>query len=129
MLLEALLAVLIFSIGIIAIVGMQATAISLSTDAKYRVDASLLANQLIGQMWVGNKATLVTDFSTGGTAYTAWLPYVQALPGAQSNPPTVTFDTTTIANTGLVTVDIWWKSPQSDAVTAPHHYRSVTQIR
>ncbi|MEW5890652.1 MAG: type IV pilus modification protein PilV [Pseudomonadota bacterium] len=50
-LLEALIAVLIFSIGILAIVGMQALAVRVTTDAKYRADASFLANQALGRVW------------------------------------------------------------------------------
>jgi len=34
--LEALIAILIFSIGILALIGMQATAINSVADAKYR---------------------------------------------------------------------------------------------
>jgi len=92
MLLEALISILIFSIGILAIIGLQAAAVKASSDAKYRSDASLLANQLIGQMWVSNRAsaTLQTNFQTGGVAYTAWLADVQfALPLVAANPPTV----------------------------------------
>ena len=75
MLLEALIAVLIFSLGILAVIALQAVAIKLTGDAKYRTDATLMANRLIGQMWVsgGTAATLKTNFEAGGTAYTAWL--------------------------------------------------------
>jgi len=38
-LLEALMGILIFSVGILALVGMQALAIKQMTDAKYRSDA------------------------------------------------------------------------------------------
>jgi type IV pilus assembly protein PilV len=58
MLLEALIAILIFSIGILALVGLQATSISMSSDAKYRSTASMLANQMIGRMW--NDIAVVT---------------------------------------------------------------------
>ena len=43
MLLEALIGILIFSVGILAMVGMQAIAIRLSTDARDRAEASNLA--------------------------------------------------------------------------------------
>ena len=46
MLLEALIAILIFSLGILALIGLQATAISQSTDARYRSEAALLANDI-----------------------------------------------------------------------------------
>jgi len=50
-LVEVLVAVLLFSIGILAVVGMQAFSIGAVTDAKYRADASFLANQAIGRLW------------------------------------------------------------------------------
>lgn len=56
-LIEALVAVLIFSIGILAVVGMQAFSVSAVTDAKYRADASFLANQALGRLW-GDPANL-----------------------------------------------------------------------
>jgi type IV pilus assembly protein PilV len=52
MLIEALIGILIFSIGILALIGMQGTAIKNTTDARYRSEAAFLANQVIGQMWV-----------------------------------------------------------------------------
>ena len=51
MLIEALIGILIFSIGILALLGMQAVAMSATIDAKYRSEASFLANEVIGVMW------------------------------------------------------------------------------
>lgn len=56
-LIEALVAVLIFSIGILAVVAIQAFAVTAVTDAKYRADASFLANQALGRLW-GDPANL-----------------------------------------------------------------------
>lgn len=50
-LLEALIAILLFSFGVLGLVGLQANSMRLASDAKMRVDASYLANQQIGQMW------------------------------------------------------------------------------
>lgn len=50
--LEGLIAILIFSMAILAVVGLQATAIAKGTESQYRADAAFLANQLIAQMWV-----------------------------------------------------------------------------
>lgn len=50
-LLETLIAILIFSFGVLGIVGLQATMVTSTTDAKYRADASYIAQQRIGQMW------------------------------------------------------------------------------
>lgn len=50
MLLEAMIAILIFSLGVLGVVAMQAMAVSASRDAKYRADAALLADELLGKM-------------------------------------------------------------------------------
>jgi type IV pilus assembly protein PilV len=50
-LLETLIAILIFSMAVIAIIGVQAVMIKNTSDAKYRADASYIAQQRIGLMW------------------------------------------------------------------------------
>ena len=69
-LIEALVAVLVFSFGILALVSMQSASIRSTADAIYRADASFLANQIIGQMWVAAPATLAA-FSNGPSATAA----------------------------------------------------------
>ena len=51
-LLEAMIAILIFSMGVLAIVGLQAAMLKNTTDSKFRTDANYIAQQRIGQMWV-----------------------------------------------------------------------------
>lgn len=132
-LLEALIAILIFSMGILAIVGLQGTTVKLSADAKYRTDAGLLADQLIGQMWVSDRtpATLQTEFnSPNGAKYKTWLGAATTpdpgtvratLPGVTTskNLPTVVVD-----GTGKATVTLNWETPGA----AAHKYISTAQI-
>lgn len=74
-LVEAMIAILIFSMGVLAIVGLQAAMVKNTADAKYRADASYIAQQRIGVMWSdpGNLASYLeanTDISAllpGGT--------------------------------------------------------------
>jgi type IV pilus assembly protein PilV len=68
-LLEAMIAILIFSVGVLAIVGLQAVMIKNTSDSKYRADASYIAQQRIGAMWadpanVVNYIEAGTDIST-----------------------------------------------------------------
>lgn len=142
MLLEALIAILIFSMGILAIVGLQAASVQASTDARYRTEASLLANQLIGQMWVSDRtpATLQTAFSSpSGANYTAWRGSVSApaagsvlamLPGAAANPPTVTVTPVAGSSTisSVVTITIFWKAPSEAEDDPPHQFTTIAQI-
>ena len=50
-LLEAMIAILIFSMGVLAIVGLQAAMIKNTADSKYRADAGFIAQERIGQIW------------------------------------------------------------------------------
>ncbi|MGB7596896.1 MAG: pilus assembly protein PilV [Gallionella sp.] len=139
-LLEGLISILLFSVGILAIVGLQGASIKMSGDAQYRSDASLLANQLIGQMWASDRtpATLVGNFaSPTGSNYTNWLNSVNvSLPGVsgvQASQPVVTITptqtadpTSTIAPSSVVTVTIYWNSP-NEPVQA-HKYTIVADI-
>ena len=114
-LLEALIGILIFSVGILALVGMQALAIKQMTDAKYRSDAGFFANEIIGYMWV-NRANLGSyAFSGTGTppaALTGWVAGIQnGLPGvtAAANLPIVTVAGTTVS------VTVRWQVPGGSA--------------
>lgn len=51
-LLEALIAVVIFSFGILAISGLQAAMMKNTTDATYRAEAAYVVQQYLGQMMV-----------------------------------------------------------------------------
>lgn len=140
MLLEALIAVLIFSLGILTIIALQATAIKLTSDAKYRTNATLLANRLIGQMWVsgGDLAALKANFETGGAAYTAWaadvadtegLPGVgAAASGVVATLPLVVVDDTAGATAGQVTITLFWRTPEMPANKPGHQHVVASQI-
>lgn len=134
LLLEALLSILIFSVGVLAIIGLQTTSVKQSSDSKYRSDASLLANELIGQMWASDRtaATLQTNFQTGGTAYNTWLAEVTnsatGLPGAADNPPTVDFVISPLTGSSQATVTVNWRAPY-EATTIVHKYTVIAQIK
>ncbi|SEM24594.1 type IV pilus assembly protein PilV [Luteibacter sp. UNCMF331Sha3.1] len=130
-LLDALIAALIFSFGILGIVALQASATKLGGDAKYRTDAALLADRLIADMWGAVPTAIATDFATGGTAYNAWKDNLvdcakakvttNCLPGVTDNPPTVV-----VGANNLVTITVKWKGP---ADVDPHQYITISQIQ
>lgn len=135
MILEALIGILIFSVGILALIGLQANSIKSAVDAQYRTEAGLYANELIGQMWVSDKNLLAAEFASkgtkacsGGAKYLAWCNKIvlktntktkitTGLPGA--TPPLVE------VNDDRVTITINWRPP---GASAPHEYTTVTQI-
>ena len=127
MLLESLVAMLIFSIGILGIVILQGTAVKQATDARHRSDASFLANQLLGQMWLEGRdlQSLQTQFNTGKPKYNTWkATVIAALPGADINPPEVVVDPDNI-----VTVTVKWLAPSEPSGTPAHQYVVKAQIK
>lgn len=136
-LLEALIAVLIFSMGIIALMGLQAVSIKNSIDAHYRAEAAYLANQIISQMWVDrSNLGAYAHYPTGaGCAPTGasstlvnvtnWLAQTTAaLPGATGAKQQISV-TTPLANTRQVTVTVCWQGPQE---ATPHNFVATAQI-
>ena len=130
MLIEALIAILIFSIGILGIIGLQASAVQQSTDAKNRAEAAYLADQLMGQMWSGDRtvSNLQTKFNSCGSACTGWDSWYTTvktvLPGVTDDTkPTVNVD-----DEGIVTISIFWRGPGEDASATPHRFDVQAQI-
>lgn len=139
MLLEALIGLLIFAVGILGLIGLQAASVKQATAAEYRSTAALQANDLISRMWVSDRtaANLETQYaSPDGPGYTAWASqWKSALPGAdvEANAPTVTFklldggglpDLAT--KSSQVTVVVYWKAPGD---TEQHQYTVVAQLK
>lgn len=133
MLLEALIAILIFSMGILAIVGMQAAAIRNTSDAKYRADASYLANRILGEMWAdrfnlpsyahyagGATVCSPTGAASSNGNVTAWLANVAQLPGAAANRQQII-----VGANNLITVRVCWRAPQD---TGYHNFEVTSQI-
>ncbi|MCX8087289.1 MAG: type IV pilus modification protein PilV [Rhodocyclaceae bacterium] len=124
-LLEVLVALLIFAFGVLGLLGMQAVAIKLTADAKYRAEASAFADQLISQMWADDRATLASHYQTGMDKYNAWKDQIIAsggLPGASlpTNAPTVT-----ISPENVVTITLRWQAPDEKA---PHQHVVVARL-
>ncbi|MGJ7567094.1 fimbrial assembly protein [Variovorax sp. GB1R11] len=60
-LLEVLVSVLLFSLGLLGLIGLQARAISFSVDAEDRNRAALLANEVVALMWLNQSPTVPPD--------------------------------------------------------------------
>ncbi len=65
-LLESLIAILVFSFGVLALAGLQASMLKNTDEAKYRAEASFIAQDRISEIWLGGNpnnlaAHVVTD--------------------------------------------------------------------
>lgn len=116
-LIEALLGILIFSIGILAMLGMQSVGMQTTVDAKYRSDAAYLANEVISQMWVDQGGVSQNNLpkydTTNATAYAPrdnWIAEVQStLPNATgANAPVITVSGSPPSQ---VAVTVKWQRP------------------
>jgi len=141
-LIDALVAIVIFSIGIVGLVELQASAIQMTSAASYRLNAAMFADQVIAQMWAYDPGQLSSDYvgshGNGGTKYTAWLNSMDCtntahatgcLPGIPANPPSIQVVQQTITNSSnnqyQVTVTVNWQAPGDSNA---HSYVSITDI-
>jgi len=143
-LLEALIAFLIFAMGLLGVIGLQATAINNTLDARYRSDAAFLANQIIAQIWADSAlvtaatgtASAVYDIkasydcrpctlTNGNVSTQAWVKQIQSgfLPGVTdaANQPMIE-----IAG-NQVTITLKWQAPQGQQQA--HNYVTKTEIQ
>lgn len=110
MLIEALLGILIFSIGILALLGMQGVAIKNTTDARYRSEAAFLSNQIASQMWVDN-GNLAQYAAAGYAPRDAWDTNVASLLPGVDIAGGILAPVIAIAAGNQVTVTVQWLQP------------------
>lgn len=153
-LLEALIGILIFSIGILAMIAMQAASVNTVADAQYRIEAVNAANQLLAQMWVNVDRTsaatiqaslLALEHQTTGApnscnfsgapaasaAVTAWADLVNDAAGSGAKPllpgskPEMQQVDVDIGVNNRVTITVCWQAPNE---TAPRRHIVVAHI-
>ena len=111
-LLEGLLAIILFSMGLLSLLMLLSATLIESSNARYRIEASLLISDLVSHMWIGDHSLngLKTRFAdTTSKDYQSWFTSVSnRLPGvsAKSNAPQITID-----DARNVTVNIRWQVP------------------
>jgi len=109
-LLESLIALLIFSMGILAIAGLQGFMIKGASEAKNRADASLIAQSRVAMMWA-NPTNLAG--------------FIELAPGTPvPELPNGLRTTAVTAATGAVTVTVTWTTPGEPT----HNYRTNAHI-
>jgi len=134
MLIEALVAILIFSIGILAVVGMQAIAIKDVTSAKYRSEAAFLVQELLSQMWTDNgniSAYAYTGAGAPPAKIQVWVNKVQSrLPDGANQFPVVTLTNPVPAAPAVPTgatvqITVKWRLPEEVTQNLQPHSHTV----
>lgn len=140
-LVEALMAILVFSLGILGVVGMQARSVQMLSEATLRTQAAQHASDLIAEMWTTDPAQRANLYASAGgnpVRYEAWknriLSGPLSLPGADATPPVVVVNTVqtpySIVGAGNstasnVTITIFWTVPGS---TSNNSYTTTAMI-
>jgi len=129
-LLEALIGVLIFSFGILGIVGLQAASLRHTGESEYRAEAMYYANSLISKMWTDDPSVLKAkyDSTVGGAGYVTFKAAVANLPGGAANLPIVLIDPAApipqspSVQGHVVLVSVFWQITGDPAV---HNYTTT----
>lgn len=124
MLVEVLVGLMIFTIGVLGLVGVQAAMVRAQTSANFRAEAAQLASDLVGRMWVDTAnvdAYLDNTRCRARTSCSEWLSRVEArLPGGVAPVVTKTGEQINIA--------ISWVVPGETDNGGVHVFRTVTSV-
>lgn len=117
-LIEVLVSILIFSFGLVGLIGLQARAMQISTSAEDTSRASLLANELAVSMITGQTISLAPG------VITAWQARVADVPNG--GLPNGTGATAISGNVATITVS--WEAPSSAGSSFNAVSQYVTQV-
>lgn len=110
-LLESMIAILIFSMGILALVGLQSAMVKNTSDAKYRSEATFVAQQKLGEIWTNSKNLAgLADYVVVDEDISAQLPAGKR--------------TVAVSPERVVTVTVTWQLPGE----AQHNYTTNARI-
>ena len=115
-LIEVLVALLVFSLGVLGMVGMQARALQFGAQSEDRMRAALLADEMVASMWANQSTT------PNSTTLAAWQARVKDSTGSGllNGAGTVS----AADSSGVVTIKITWATPSRNSTTASY----MTQV-
>jgi type IV pilus assembly protein PilV len=117
--LEALVALVVFSLAMLGLAGVMGHALRESGGARWRGEAFELASSTLARMWVEDAATLAPryDAVADGTAYRALLAAALRLPGVtvDDNAPRVTITDEALGRR-RARVTVYWRLPGETTV-------------
>ncbi|MDZ7858457.1 pilus assembly protein PilV [Sphaerotilus sp.] len=120
-LLEALIALLIFALAVLGLVGLQASMTRATSGAKYRADAAYLASDLVGTMWTDSRNLALYDAGrcAGHPPCQRWMARV-----SERLPTGIGSAEISQTAPGQVTVKVTWKAPSDEL----RQFRTTTAI-
>jgi type IV pilus assembly protein PilV len=124
-LIEVLVSILIFAVGVLGLVAFQARAVAAATDIEDRNTAAFVANEFVSNMWLYHTGDTVGNASLAAYFNNLWLPEVAArLPGGVGTVSAPTDDTTAFE------ITITWTGPSRKGTGAlPEQYQTEVVIQ
>lgn len=127
-LLEALIAILIYSIGVAGLFALLGNALRQSGNANWRGEAFNVAAMTLSRMSAEDPGTLADryDARTTGPGFRQLLALATRLPGvtASTNSPLVSVEPGPSGGSRRVTVTVFWQSPSDSS----SHRQTVTGV-
>ena len=122
-LIEVLISVLVFSLGILGAVGLQVRLQQATVQNGDRARASMLADEIAAVMWARQSTDIATTYNS---YYTAWQQAVSAptAAGLPSGSGTVSVDPTT----KVATITITWMPTYSAASATSSVFKTTVVI-
>jgi len=124
-LIEALISILIFSFGVLGLMGLEARAITFSVDAEDRNRAAVFASEIASTLWLSG------SISAGATTanINAWNTSVKAANSPQTGLPNGTVAVTPVAGTtNAADIVITWQSPAHSADASDTTSQLTTRV-
>lgn len=124
-LMDGLIAIAVFSIGVLGLMALYLYSIKNSSEAGYRAEAAFFANQVVARMWADDKKTLVDNYaSPNGPKFKVWQDEVRdartGLPNATgANAPAID-----VKAGNRVTVTVRWQASGGES----HQYLTEARI-
>jgi type IV pilus assembly protein PilV len=118
-LIEVLISILIFSLGVLGTIALQARAAQFATQNGDRSRASLLANEMVSTMWAAQ------TISPSNSVVSSWqtmvaTPTVSGLPNGAGSIAT---------SASSATITITWKAPSAATSAASASYSTTVVIQ
>lgn len=129
-LIEALVAILIFVVGVLGLVGLQTASTLTQTETRARSEAAFLAQEMIGLMWTDmgrlNQYAISSGSDCSAAACQQWLAKIRAtLPqGNAIVTPTAITNANGLNIGSDVALTIRWQTPNGDQ----RQYQTTTAI-
>jgi type IV pilus assembly protein PilV len=120
-LIEALISILIFSFGVLGLIGLEASAINFSVDAEDRSRAALFASDVASWMWLNYTVTPTT------AQYATWQANIANMTLATGLPTGTITITPTAGTTNSADIVITWQ-PRTDKTSSTSTRQLTTRV-